>query len=331
MKAAVVSTLGGPSSVEVKQIAAPAWGTGAVVAIRRVGLNHSDVLRTMGKYQDKPELPFSPGGEIAGIIEREPSSAPTPGLKAGQRVMAYVGHGGARERLEIDPSRLVPIPDGVTDDVASGVPVTYGTALHALRERASITPGDTIAVLGAGGGAGLAAVEVAKLLGAIVVAVASSDKHDLCRLHGADACLDRDTPNLKQALRDIAAGSGELGREGPAVIYDCVGGALAEPAFRSLRHGGSYLVIGFASRTVPTLPLNIALVKGVAIIGVNWPEAVARNPSGHLADMSFALDAIAQRRLKPRVHRVYPLNEIREALTLLDQGAAAGKIILSVN
>lgn len=331
MKAAVVSTLGGPPSVEVEQIPEPAWGTGAVVAVRRVGLNHSDVLRTRGKYQDKADLPFSPGGEIAGIIEREPGSGPGPGFKSGQRVMAYVGHGGARERLEIDPSRLIPIPDGVTDDVASGVPVTYGTALHALRERVTITPGDTIAVLGAGGGAGLAAVEVAKLLGATVIAVASNDKHHLCRSHGADACLDRDTPDLKQALRSIAAGTGERGREGPAVIYDCVGGALAEPAFRSLRHGGSYLVIGFASRTVPVLPLNIALVKGIAIVGVNWPEAVARNPSGHRADMTFALDAIAQRRLQPRVDRVYPLAEIREAMTLLDRGAAAGKIILSVD
>jgi len=328
MKAALCTSLDGISAVHVTDVPEPDWvGDDIVVRVRYVGLNHSDVLRSLGKYQDKADLPFSPGGEIAGIVEQ---ASALSGFHVGQRVMAYIGHGGARERIAVPPERLVAIPDAVSDEVAAGVPITYGTALHAFRERTVIEPGETIAILGAGGGAGLAAIEVGKLLGAHVLAVASRDKHVACLNLGADAAIDRDTPDLKQVLRDLTKGHGGRSGEGPAVIYDCVGGALAEPAFRALRNGGHYLVVGFASRTVPVLPLNIALVKALTIVGINWPSAVVDRPDGHRADMALALAAIAAGQLHPRVHGVWPLDRICEALGVLDRGEASGKVVVSV-
>ena len=185
MKAALCTSLDGISAVHVTDVPEPDWAGGdIVVRVRCVGLNHSDVLRSQGRYQDKADLPFSPGGEIAGIVER---ASALSGFHVGQRVMAYVGHGGARERIAVPPERLVAIPDAVADEVAAGVPITYGTALHAFRDRTVIEPGETIAILGAGGGAGLAAIEVGKLLGAHVLAVASRDKHVACLDLGADA------------------------------------------------------------------------------------------------------------------------------------------------
>lgn len=322
MKAALCRSLDGPSAVVVADIPEPLPLAGeAVVRVSCAGLNHADVLRARGKYQEKPELPFSPCGEIAGVVEAAPAGS---GFIAGSRVMAYVGHGGARERTIIEPWRLVPIPDGVSDVAACGIPVTYGTALHALRERARLQAGQTVAVLGAGGGAGLAAVEIAKLMGARVLAVASVDKHRACLRHGADAVIDRDVPDLKRALR-------ELSEAGPDVIYDCVGGALSEPAFRSLRSGGSLLVVGFASRTVPVLPLDIALVKSLSILGINWPAAVESDRAGYRADMALALEAVAEGRLSPAIHGSWPIDEICSALAVLDRGEATGKIVIKVD
>ncbi len=327
MRAAVCTALTGISAVSVTDIAEPVAADGdAVVAVTRTALNHSDVLRTLGTYQDKAPLPFSPGGEIVGVIVRAPADC---GFKVGQRVLAYVGHGGAREWTTVDPSQLIAIPDGVDDDTAVGLPITYGTALHALRACPAVKPGAVVGVLGAGGGAGLAAVEIATLLGARVVAVASRDKHNVCLDHGAVSAIDRDEPDLKQALRDAARASGSADG-GPSVIYDCVGGAVAEPAFRSLRSGGAYLVIGFASRTVPVLPLNLALVKALTITGINWPAAVAADPDTHRADMTYALQAVVAGRLRPRVHGLWPLDKIGEALAVLDRGRATGKIIITI-
>lgn len=321
MKAALFRSLDGPSAVVVADIPEPRPLAGeAVVRVSCAALNHADVLRARGKYQEKPALPFSPCGEIAGVVEEAPAGS---GFITGSRVMAYVGHGGARALTTIEPWRMVPIPDGVSDVAACGIPVTYGTALHALRERARLRAGQTVAVLGAGGGAGLAAVEIAKLMGARVLAVASVDKHQACLRHGADAVIDRDVPDLKRALRDLSG-------TGPDVIYDCVGGTLSEPAFRSLRSGGSFLVVGFASRTVPVLPLDIALVKSLSIQGINWPAAVESDHAGYRADMALALEAVAEGRLSPGIHGSWPIDEICSALGVLDRGEATGKIVITV-
>jgi NADPH2:quinone reductase len=323
-RAALIRSLDGPGAVEVTAIAPTvAAADEVVVTVACAALNHADVLMSEGKYQVKPALPFSPGAEIAGLVESAPAGS---GFAPGDRVVAYLGHGGARERVAVAPWRLVKIPDGVDDRAASGVPVTYGTALHALRDRTQLEAGETMAVLGASGGAGLAAVAIGKLLGARVIAVASAEKHDVCRAHGADVVLDRNEPDLKQALRAAGGPDGTVD-----VVYDCVGGAQAEPAMRSLRNGGRYLVVGFASRTVPVLPLNIVLVKSLSILGVHWPEAVARDHAAYQADMAFALAAVADGRLVPGIHARLPLTEIGSALATLARGDAAGKIILEIS
>jgi NADPH2:quinone reductase len=326
MKAALVTSLEGPAAVVVRELPEP-QADARLVAVRvtRAGLNHSDILRTQGRYQDKADLPFSPCGEIAGTVQSAPAGS---GFIAGQRVMAYIGHGGAREVVMVDPARLVAIPEEIgariTDTTACGIAITYGTALHALRERAALQPGQWMAVLGAGGGAGLAAIEIGKLMGARIIAVTSAEKAGVCTAAGANAIVDRDHPDLKTALREAA------GPNGIDVVYDCVGGASAEAALRSLRSGGRFLVVGFASRTVPSLPLNVVLVKRLDILGVNWPAFVDANPAGYRADMALALAAIADGRITPRTAGEWPLTEIGTALALLDRGTVAGKVVINL-
>ncbi len=325
VKAVLCHALEGAQALVLDDIPDPVAAPGSVVVrVTAVGLNFFDTLITRGTYQTKPPLPFSPGGEIAGVVET--LGAGVSGWSPGDRVMAYLGYGGAREQVVVAADRLIAIPPGVSDIVACGIPITYGTALHAFRERASLRPGETVAVLGAAGGAGLAAVEVAKLMGARVIAVASSaEKLALCRAHGADETLDYSGDlDLKTALRDLTGGVG------CDVVFDCVGGAHAEPAFRALAWKGRFLVVGFASGDIPKLPLNLTLLKGASAIGVFWGEAVRRDPAGHRADMDFALAGVADGRLKPHVHGVYALAEIAAAIGLLERREASGKVVLSV-
>ena len=323
MKALLCKTLEGPGALVIEDLPDPVAGAGEVVVqVAAAALNFSDTLMTRGTYQTKPALPFSPCGEIAGrICGLGPG---VTGWTPGQRVMAYLGHGGARAKVAVSADSLIAIPDGISDDIACGLSITYGTALYGLRERAVLQPGETVAVLGAAGGAGLAAVEIAKLLGASVIAVASSaEKLDICRTHGADETVSSQSAEMKETLRALTKG------RGVDVIYDCVGGALAEPAFRALAWKGRYLVIGFASGEIPKLPLNLFLLKGAAALGVFWGEAVRRNPASHRADMAFALDAIGAGRLTPRVHAVLPAKQFAEAFGLLERREAMGKVVLT--
>jgi NADPH2:quinone reductase len=325
MKAVLCRSLDGPEALVMDDIADPVAAPGSVVVrVTAVGLNFFDTLITRGKYQTKPPLPFSPGGEIAGVVEA--LGAGVTGWAPGDRVMAYLGYGGAREKVAVAAERLIAIPPAVADTVACGLPITYGTALHALRERGTLQPGESVAILGAAGGAGLAAVEVAKMMGARVIAVASSpEKLALCRAHGADEALDYSGDlDLKVALRDLTGGTGV------DVVYDCVGGAHAEPAFRALAWKGRFLVVGFASGDIPKLPLNLTLLKGASAIGVFWGEAVRRDPAGHRADMDLALAGAADGRLKPHVHGVFPLGDIQQAIGLLARREASGKVVLAV-
>lgn len=324
MRAALCKRLDGPDGVSIEAIASPEAGPGEVlVDVRAVALNFFDTLITRGKYQHKPELPFSPGGEIAGVVR-----ALGPGVSdvaVGDRVAAYVGWGGARESMAVPAEKIIPIPAGVSDEFAAGVSITYGTAIHGLKDRAALQPGETVAVLGAAGGAGLAAVEIAKMLGARVVAVASTpEKLAICRDHGADLTVDYAAGDLKQALRDVTGGAGV------DVIYDCVGGDAAEAALRALKWQGRFLVVGFASGDIPKLPLNLLLVKGVSAIGVFWGEAVKRDPAGHRQNMREVLDAVADGRLTPRIHATYPLEGIAEAMRVLDRREATGKVVVMV-
>lgn len=323
MKAALCKSLDGPAGVAVEEIADPVAGPGeAVVAVRAAALNFFDTLITRGKYQTKPELPFSPSGEIAGVVE-----SVGPGVtcvSVGDRVAASMGYGGARERIAVAAESLIPIPEGASDVVASGISVTFGTAIHGLKDRGHVQAGDWVAVLGASGGAGQAAVEIAKLMGARVIAAASGDKLEVCRALGAEVVIDYDAGDLKQALRDATGG------HGVDVVYDCVGGKYAEPAVRALAWEGRFLVVGFAAGDIPKLPLNLLLLKGAEAVGVFWGEAVRRAPQRHRANMIEVLDWIAAGKLAPRIHATYPLAEIREAIGVLDRREATGKVVLTM-
>lgn len=324
MKAALCKSLDGPEAVVIEEIADPVPGPGeAVVRVRAAALNFFDTLITRGKYQTKPALPFSPGGEIAGVVE---SLGPdVTGINVGDRVAAAVGYGGAREKVAVAAASLIPIPPSVPDAVASGVSVTFGTAIHGLKDRGRVKPGETVAVLGASGGAGQAAVEIAKLMGARVIAAASGDKLDVCRASGADEVVDYDSVDLKQALKDLTGG------RGVDVVYDCVGGKYAEPAVRALAWEGRFLVVGFAAGDIPKLPLNLLMLKGADAIGVFWGEAVRRDPARHRANMIEVLDWVAAGKLAPRIHASYPLAEIREAIGVLDRREATGKVVLTLD
>ena len=324
MKAALCKSLDGPGAIVIEEIAEPTPAAGEVVV--RVGaaaLNFLDTLITRGKYQFKPELPFSPAAEIAGVVEAVGDGVTE--LKVGQRVCGYIGWNGARERVAVPAKLMIPIPDGVTDAAAAGVSVTYGTAMHGLKDRGGLKAGESVAVLGASGGAGLAAVEIAKLMGARVIAVASSpEKLAVCRDHGADELLDYAATDLKAGLRELTGG------KGVDVVYDCVGGDHSEAALRSIAWGGRLLVIGFAAGAIPKIPLNLFLLKNAAAIGVFWGEMIMREPAQHRANMIEVLDWVAQGRLKPHVHATYPLARIGEAIDALDKRRVTGKLIVEI-
>ncbi len=226
----------------------------------------------------RPLLPFSPAGEFAGVVDALGEGV--TGLVVGDRVMGYVSHGAAREKIAVAARGLAMIPAGVSDAAAAGLTVTYGTGLHGLKDRGCLKPGETVAVLGAAGGAGLAAVELAKLLGAKVIAVASTDdKLAACQASGADQIFNYATGDLKQGLRDLTGG------RGVDIVYDCVGGAHTEAALRSIAWGGRLLVIGFAAGDIPKIPTNLLLLKNASLVGVFWGEHTKREPEAHAANM----------------------------------------------
>ena len=322
MKAALCKRLEGPEALVIEEIADPVPGQGEVVVrVRAAALNFFDTLITRGKYQTKPDLPFSPSGEIAGVIEA--LGPGVTGISLGDRVAAAVGYGGAREKIAIPATSLIPIPPNVSDEVASGVSVTFGTAIHGLKDRGRVAAGETVAILGASGGAGQAALEIAKLMGARIIAAASGDKLDICRALGADEVIDYDAVDLKQALKELTD------NRGVDVVYDCVGGKYAEPAVRALAWEGRFLVVGFAAGDIPKLPLNLLMLKGVDAVGVFWGEAVRRNPERHRENMIEVLRWVSEGKLAPRVHGTYPLEEIREAIGVLDRREATGKVVVT--
>lgn len=322
MKAALVKAFDGPAAIAIEDIPEPQAQAGeVVVAVRAAALNFFDTLMARNRYQHTPPLPYSPGAEIAGTI-----AALGPGVTGwdvGERVHAFIGWNGCRERTVARADALIRVPDGVSDAVAAGLTVTYGTAMHALGDRAHLKPGETVAVLGASGGAGLAAVEIAKLMGARVIAAASSpEKLDLCRQHGADALVNYAEENLRDRLKALTEGAGA------DVIYDCVGGAYSEAALRATAWAGRFLVVGFASGEIPKVPLNLALLKGCAIVGVFWGAFAERSPAQARAHIEQVMAWVADGRLAPHIHHVYALEETRAALEALDQRQARGKVVV---
>ena len=322
MRAVQFSAFSGIDALKLVEVADPTPQAGEVVVkVTAAGLNFFDTLVLRNKYQFTPTLPASPGGEIAGVVEALGDEVRD--LAVGQRVMAHVGGNGCQERLAIKAARAIPIPDGVSDDVAAGVSVTYGTAMHGFKDRAKLQPGESVAVLGAAGGAGLAAVEIAKLMGARVIAVASSEERiALAMRHGADEGIDYETCDLKTALKQRTA------PQGLDVLYDCVGGDAAEPSLRALAWKGRYLVIGFASGEIPRLPLNVIMLKGCDVLGVFWTAFVDREPEAHRANMIQVLNWCQEGRLKPHVHGTYPLAGTMDALRVIQERKASGKVIV---
>jgi NADPH2:quinone reductase len=322
MKALLCTRYGGPDDLEIQNLPDPRPGPGeALVRVKAAALNFFDTLIIAGKYQYKPQMPFSPSAELAGVVEAVGDGV--TGVRPGDRVAAYVGSGAARDMIAVDARRLVKIPDGLDFDRAAGVCVTYGTTLHALKDRASIKPGESLAVLGASGGVGIAAVELGKIMGARVIACASSDdKLAFAREHGADETINYAKDDLKEALRRATGG------KGADVIYDPVGGPYAEPALRSIAWKGRFLVVGFAAGEIPKIPLNLALLKGCDIVGVFWGSFIERDPGGHRANTEQLLEWCVQGKLSAHVHAVYPLAEAAAALKAIAARQVMGKVIL---
>jgi NADPH2:quinone reductase len=322
MKALLCKRYGGPDDLAVEDIAEPVAGPGeAIVDVRAAALNFFDTLIIAGKYQTKPAMPFSPAAEFAGVVK---SLGPgVDGIKTGDRVLGYLGYGAARERVVVKADRLIPIPDALDFDRAAGLVVTYGTTLHALKDRAHIRERETLAVLGASGGVGLAAVELGKAMGARVIACASSDdKLAFAKKHGADDTINYASDDLKEALRRVTGG------KGADVIYDPVGGAYAEQALRSIAWQGRFLVVGFAAGEIPKIPLNLALLKGCDIVGVFWGSFVERDPAGHRANTRQILDWVVSGKLSAHVQAAYPLADAATALKALAARKVMGKIVL---
>jgi NADPH2:quinone reductase len=324
MKAILCRELGGPETLELAEIAEPVAGPGEVlVRVKVVGLNFFDTLMLAGKYQFRPELPFSPGAECAGTIEALGKGV--SGWRVGERVASFPGHNCCRERVLVRADRLLAVPDGVTDEEAAALIVTYGTSLHALKDRAGLRSGETLAVLGAAGGVGLAAVEIGRAMGARVIACASSPgKLALASAHGAEMTLDYATEDLREGLRRLTQG------RGVDVIYDPVGGDLSEPALRSIAWQGRYLVVGFAAGTIPKIPLNLALLKGCDIKGVFWGSFVERDPQTHQANMAQIFAWTIEKKLSAHAHAVFPLAETAAALGVLSRREAKGKVLVRV-
>ncbi|MGH7248297.1 MAG: NADPH:quinone oxidoreductase family protein, partial [Pseudomonadota bacterium] len=280
MKAVLCSHFGGPDELELADLAPPQPGVGeAVVRVRAAALNFFDTLLISGRYQHKPPFPFSPAAEFSGIVESVGADA--AGIRRGDRVMGYIGWGAARESVAVAVERLVKLPDNLDFERAAGLTVTYGTTFYALRERGQLKPGETLVVLGAAGGTGLAAVELGKMMGARVIACASSDaKLAFARAHGANETVNYATENLRDALKMLT------GERGAQVVYDPVGGAYAEPALRSLGWEGRHLVVGFAAGEIPKLPLNLVLLKSCDVRGVLWGSWTSRQPQAQRALMT---------------------------------------------
>jgi NADPH2:quinone reductase len=322
MKALLCTRYGTPDDLEFADIPDPTAAPGeAVVRIHSIALNFFDTLIIAGKYQRKPPMPFSPAAEFAGTVESVGTGVTS--LRAGDRVLAYCGHGAARERIALAADRLIKIPDSLDFDHAAGLCVTYGTSLYALKDRGDLKPNETVAVLGASGGVGLAAIEIAKLMGARVIACASSpEKLAFARQHGADEGIDYSKEDLKEALRRLTDG------RGADVVYDPVGGPYSEPALRSTARLGRFLVIGFAAGEIPKIPLNLVLLKSCDIRGVLWGGWTDVDLAGYRANTEQLIAWRAQGKLSSHVHKVYPLAEAPAALKAIAARQVMGKVIL---
>jgi len=324
MKAVRCVEHGLPERLIVDDIALPEPGKGQVrLKVHAAGVNFPDSLIIQNLYQFKPPLPFTPGSEAAGVIDAVGGGVTA--FKPGDRALVMTGNGAFAEYVTANVAQTIPIADGMPFDIAAGFTMTYGTSHHALKQRARLQPGETVLVLGAAGGVGLTAVELAKLMGAKVIAAASSDeKLALCREYGADETINYTTADLKEAVKALTGG------KGVDVVYDPVGDRYAEPAFRGIAWNGRYLVVGFAGGQIPSLPLNLPLIKGASIVGVFWGAFTQHEPAVHQANMRELLDWYAAGKLRPHVSRKFPLADGPAAIRWVMDRKATGKVVLEV-
>ncbi|MFT5571597.1 MAG: NADPH2:quinone reductase [Cryomorphaceae bacterium] len=293
-----------------------------LIDVKAAGLNYPDCLIIQGKYQVQPELPFIPGGECAGIVKAV--GADVKRLKAGDQVISMAQTGAFSEEIASHQSMVFPMPEGLSFQQAAGVSITYFTSYHALKQRANIQPGETILILGAAGGVGTTAIELAKLMGATVIAAASTDeKLALCKQLGADHLLNYNEVSLKDAVKEITGG------KGVDVVYDPVGGDYSEQAVRCMAWNGRFLVIGFASGPIPKIPLNLTLLKGCSIMGVFWGRFTSEEPNVHLQNIQQLWTYFAQGKLTPLVTDCFPSEQYEDAFNCLLERRARGKVIIS--
>ncbi|MCE3004783.1 MAG: NADPH:quinone oxidoreductase family protein [Xanthomonadaceae bacterium] len=322
MKAILCEQWGGPETLRLADIPLPEPGPGQVrIRIAAAGVNFPDVLIIQKKYQMQPALPFVPGAEVAGTIDAVGDGV--QGLAPGMAVAALCGIGGFAEACVVDAALCVPLPPGVPMDLAASLVLAWGTSWHALRDRAALREGETLLVLGAAGGVGLAAVQIGHAIGARVIAAAGTpEKLALCRTHGADEAIDYEREDLREALKRLTAG------KGPDVIFDAVGGRFTEPAFRSIAWRGRHLVIGFAAGDVPALPLNLPLLKGASLVGVFWGEFAKREPKRNADGLREVLGWIGSGAIRPLVSRRYPLADAAQALADMAARRVTGKVVV---
>ena len=323
MRAVVCRRLGPPESLEVAELPSPAPGPGEVlVDVHGCGVNFPDTLIIEGRYQFKPELPFSPGSEVAGTVAALGEGV--DGLSAGDRVMGMLGWGGFAEQVAAPARSLAAVPAGMDLVTASGFTLAYATSYHALVDRGRLQEGETLLVLGAAGGVGLAAVQLGAALGARVIAAASTDaKLALCREHGAAETVNYATDDLRGRLKELTGG------RGADVVYDPVGGDLAEPALRSTAWRGRFLVVGFAAGDIPRIPLNLALLKGCEIVGVFFGAFAERQPEDAARNAAALGELWSAGRIRPVVSATYPLEEAVRALEDIAARKVTGKVVVT--
>jgi NADPH:quinone reductase len=324
MKAMLCKVWGPPESLVLEDVPEFHAEPGkVVVSVRACGVNFPDTLIIQNKYQFKPPLPFAPGGEVSGIVKEV--GAGVAHVKAGDAVIAFTGSGGFAEEVLADAGRVIPMPPGMDFITASAFVMTYGTSLHALRDRGQLQAGESLVVLGAAGGVGLAAVELGKLMGAKVIAAASSaDKLAVCKQHGADETIDYSSEDLKERIRALTGG------KGADVVYDPVGGDYAEPAIRAMGWKGRYLVVGFAAGEIPRIPLNLTLLKGCSLVGVFWGEFLRRETKASQQELFELLGWFREGKLKPHISKTYPLAQSAEALNDVLQRRVMGKVVVTM-
>jgi NADPH2:quinone reductase len=324
MKAVLCENFGPPSDLAIRDIPVPEAGAGQLrIRVHSAGVIFPDALIVQGKYQVKPELPFVPGSEFAGTVDD--IGPDVEGFAIGDAVMAIGYYGGFAEYAVAESRRVWRMPEGMTFGEAAGFVTNYATSYHALKQRAALQPGDTILVLGAAGGVGITAVELAKASGATVIAAASSDeKLALCARYGADALINYSEEDLRAGIARVTGG------RGPDVVYDPVGGDLAEPAFRSIAWSGRYLVVGFAGGSIPKLPLNLPLIKGASVIGVICGIFAEKEPEAYQQNIAELITMFEEGRLKPHISREYSLAEAPLAIDHLLGRAALGKLLIHI-